>query len=82
MIQKNKLLLNQFCGDKGVSVGEKSYSNQTYQDRECVMEIKAPISCDDDDIQKLINHSTSRFSKYSRGLKYISGNLQKIKKRN
>ena len=39
------------------------------------MEIKAPIGCDDDYIQKLINHSTSRFSKYSRGLKYISGNL-------
>lgn len=51
----------------------KSISKYTFQDSECVMEIKAPISCDDDYIKKLINHSTSRFSKYSRGIRYITG---------
>ena len=37
-------------------------------DSECVMEIKVPINCDDDYIEKIIPYSTSRFSKYSRGL--------------
>ncbi len=45
------------------------------QDSECVMEIKVPFDCDDDYIEKYIPHSTARFSKYSRGLLYLSGQL-------
>ena len=45
----------------------------TFEDAECVMEVKAPIDCDDDYIKGLIPHSTSRFSKYSRGLFHADG---------
>lgn len=37
-------------------------------DPDCVAEVKVPIDCDDDYIEKIILHRTSRFSKYSRGL--------------
>ena len=39
-----------------------------FRDEECVMEIKAGIDVPDDYIESLIPFSTSRFSKYSRGL--------------
>lgn len=45
----------------------------TFKDSECVMEVKVPIDCDDDYIERIIQHSTSRFSKYSRGLLYADG---------
>ena len=45
------------------------------KDSECVMEIKVPFDCDDDYIEQYIPHSTARFSKYSRGLLYLSGQL-------
>jgi hypothetical protein len=45
----------------------------TFKDSECVMEVKVPIDCDDDYIEGIIQHSTSRFSKYSRGLLYADG---------
>jgi len=44
-----------------------------YADEECVMEVKVPIDCEDDYIERLISHPTSRFSKYSRGLLYSDG---------
>ena len=44
-------------------------------DSECVMEIKVPIDCDDDYIEKIIPYSTSRFSKYSRGILYLGKQL-------
>lgn len=37
-------------------------------DKECVIEVKSPIDCSDDFIQKIIPVPISRFSKYSRGL--------------
>ena len=40
-------------------------------DKECVMEVKAPIDCDDDYIEKIIHQTTSRFSKYSRGMLFV-----------
>lgn len=46
---------------------KSNYSNQLI-DNECVMEVKVPIDCDDDYIEKIISHPTSRFSKYSRGM--------------
>lgn len=45
----------------------KSISKPIFKDNECVMEVKVPISCDDNYIEKLINIPTTRFSKYSRG---------------
>jgi hypothetical protein len=39
------------------------------------MEVKVPMSCTDDYIEGLINHPTSRFSKYSRGLLFSDGML-------
>jgi len=42
--------------------------NTPFLDKECVMEIKVGIDVPDDYIERLIPHSTSRFSKYSRGL--------------
>ena len=46
----------------------RKLSPQIFRDDECVMEIKVPIGVHDDHIEGLIQHSTSRFSKYSRGL--------------
>ena len=37
-------------------------------DQESVMEIKTPNECSDDYIEKIIPYSSSRFSKYSRGI--------------
>lgn len=44
------------------------HSGQKISDSECVMEVKVPIECDDDYIERLIPHPVARFSKYSRGL--------------
>ena len=45
----------------------KSFSKPTLKDSECVMEVKVPIDCDDEYIEKLVHIPTSRFSKYTRG---------------
>ncbi len=45
----------------------KSISKPSFMDNECVMEVKAPINCNDNYIEKLIRYPTSRFSKYARG---------------
>jgi hypothetical protein len=39
-----------------------------YNDNNCVTEVKTNIDIPDDFIEKIIEHPTSRFSKYSRGL--------------
>ena len=41
---------------------------QTSIDPETVMEVKTSQMCSDDYIKKIIPHSSSRFSKYCRGL--------------
>lgn len=53
----------------------RSINEHIFQDTECVMEVKTPINCDDDYIEKIINHPTSRFSKYSRGINFINSSL-------
>tara|TARA_B100000700_G_C14992807_1_gene832178 strand:- start:67 stop:660 length:594 start_codon:yes stop_codon:yes gene_type:complete len=55
--------------DKNISYTNiKSKTHQLVNDDECVMEVKVPINCSDDYIDKIISQPTSRFSKYSRGL--------------
>ena len=49
----------------------KTKIHQKINDDECVMEAKVPLECSDDYIDKMISQSTSRFSKYSRGLLYF-----------
>lgn len=46
----------------------KNTIHQKINDNECVMEVKVPIKCSNDFIDKFISQPTSRFSKYSRGL--------------
>ena len=54
--------------DKNISYDYiKSFSKPTLKDSECVMEVKVPIDCDDEYIEKLVHIPTSRFSKYTRG---------------
>jgi len=45
----------------------KTISKLMLKDKECVMEVKVPINCDDGYIENLIHIPTTRFSKYSRG---------------
>ena len=45
----------------------KLTSKPVLNDSECVMEIKAPINCNENYIEKLIHLPTTRFSKYARG---------------
>ena len=60
--------------DRNISYSDlRLNTTPTFEDGECVMEVKVPIDCDDDYIEGLIPHSTSRFSKYSRGLLYADG---------
>ena len=55
--------------DKNISyLNIKTKIHQKINDDECVMEAKVPLECSDDYIDKMISQSTSRFSKYSRGL--------------
>lgn len=49
--------------------------NISFTDEECVMEIKVGIDVPDDYIERIIPFSTSRFSKYSRGLLISNGDL-------
>ena len=49
--------------------------NRWYYDPERVIEIKVPITCSDDYIQKYIPFPTTRFSKYSRGVLLSNGEL-------
>jgi SPX domain protein involved in polyphosphate accumulation len=50
-------------------------SNLKYYDPERVIEIKIPINCSDDFVEKFIPFPTTRFSKYSRGLLFSLGDL-------
>ena len=49
-------------------VNKRLSQNVTFVDGECVMEIKVGIDVDEDYIERFIPYSTSRFSKYCRGL--------------
>lgn len=62
--------------DRNISYNDlKSNSTLTYHDNECVMEVKVPIECNDDYIEKIIKYPTTRFSKYSRGLLFCNKSL-------
>ena len=62
--------------DRNISYNDlKSNSTLTYHDNECVMEVKVPIQCNDDYIEKIIKYPTTRFSKYSRGLLFCNKSL-------
>ena len=50
-------------------------SKKTYRDFETVMEVKSSFETNDDYIEKIIPHTTSRFSKYSRGVLLSNGLL-------
>lgn len=56
-------------------VNHRIFQNIPCSDGECVMEIKVGIDVPDDYIDKFIEFSTSRFSKYSRGLLITSCEL-------
>ena len=55
----------------------QSFNNKQmkFRDNECVMEVKAPIFCGDDFIEKYICYANSRFSKYSRGIIHTNQSL-------
>jgi hypothetical protein len=54
--------------DNNITYQSCNYGLMRYfKDPECVFEIKIPTVCPDDYIEKHIPHTTSRFSKYSRG---------------
>jgi len=53
----------------------RKHKNITYNDPERVIEIKAPIEMSDNYIETIIPFSTTRFSKYSRGLLMYKGSI-------
>jgi hydroxyacyl-ACP dehydratase HTD2-like protein with hotdog domain len=60
--------------DKNIAYSDLRLNTKpTFKDSECVMEVKVPIDCGDDYIEEIIQHPTSRFSKYSRGLLHAIG---------
>jgi len=60
--------------DKNITYSDLRFNTSpTYKESECVMEVKVSADCSDDYIERIIPHSTSRFSKYSRGLLYADG---------
>lgn len=56
----------------------RTENNRKYFEPERVVEIKIPISCSDDFVEKHIPYPTARFSKYSRGLLLSSGDLCEV----
>ena len=56
----------------------RTANNRKYFEPERVVEIKIPISCSDDFVEKHIPYPTARFSKYSRGLLLSLGDLCEV----
>lgn len=56
----------------------RTMRNRKYYDPERVIEVKIPANFSDDVFQKSIPYSTTRFSKYSRGLLLSMGDLSEI----
>ena len=62
--------------DKNIAYQNLRYANnRKYFDPERVVEVKIPINCPDDFVEKSIPYPTARFSKYSRGLLLSLGEL-------
>jgi SPX domain protein involved in polyphosphate accumulation len=53
-------------------------NNRKYYEPERVVEIKIPIKCSDDYVEKHIPYPTARFSKYSRGILLLLGDLNEV----
>ena len=56
----------------------RTANNRKYFEPERVVEIKIPVSCSDDFVEKHIPYPTARFSKYSRGLLLSLGDLCEV----
>jgi len=54
--------------DKNINYRSLYLNKKKIYDPEVVMEVKVPMSCSDDFIEKHVKIPTSRFSKYSRGM--------------
>jgi len=62
--------------DKDICYQNLKYADKRkYYDPERVIEIKVPVNCPDDFVEKFLPNTTARFSKYSRGLLLSSGDL-------
>jgi hypothetical protein len=62
--------------DKDICYQNLKYADKRkYHDPERVIEIKTPADCPDDFVEKLIPFPTARFSKYSRGILFLLGDL-------
>jgi len=65
--------------DKNITYQNLRYANsRKYYEPERVVEIKIPINCPDDFVEKHIPYPTARFSKYSRGLLLSLGDLCEV----
>lgn len=65
--------------DKNINYQNLKHADERkYYDPERVIEVKIPVSCPDDFFEKIIPHTTARFSKYSRGLLLSSGELSEV----
>ena len=62
--------------DKNITYQNLRYANnRKYFDPERVVEVKIPVNCPDDFVEKSIPYPIARFSKYSRGLLLSLGEL-------
>ena len=65
--------------DKNITYQYLRHANKRkYYEPERVVEVKIPINCPDDFVEKHIPYPTARFSKYSRGLLLSLGDLFEI----
>ena len=65
--------------DENISYQKIDKNNQRiYYDPERVIEIKTPANCSEDFVQKHIPYLTERFSKYSRGLLLLLGDMNEF----
>ena len=64
--------------DNIIYKNNKTNFKRVYQDPERVIEIKIPVDCSEDYIKNHVPYTTSRFSKYSRGLLLCSGELNEF----
>ncbi|MDA7546263.1 VTC domain-containing protein [Alphaproteobacteria bacterium] len=52
-----------------------SHIMSVFEDPECVLEVKVPFHINDKSIEEIIPFTTSRFSKYSRGIIYLGNTV-------
>ena len=65
--------------DKDICYQNLKYADKRkYHDPERVIEIKIPSNCPDDFVEKFIPFPTARFSKYSRGMLLLLGDLREV----